>query len=720
MCSADQPCIGCSAAAPEESYIFDTDGILVGPVIKPPPVLALRPCSLSTLNGSWLIQLEDEPGIIRTAVRGLMRIEVGSASLRISGDVYAVRRRFPPVPVPFPFTPVGPGTDTAPAAPTYPSFPPAQYSWYFRSTGVTYSGGELHFDLVRHLWDRTSQQFTSTDTGVMTLTCRRSLLVPAGTPASMTGFLRVGGRTWKVTATKTSDFYRGCSVEVDVMTSRTWPESATTGLGVMTDFRQVYASAGWDVTVSVDELDVPADASLTVAELESLITGHRGAGSGERWRLWLLVGSAQGGLFGLMFDDDTVPREGAVGFADATLTADPRIAPSAQNQALNNVPAAFLRTMVHEAGHAFNLFHPKHDIHNPPIGVEIMNQTGDVIGFATSSQTYPGNASFAFAPHDRDSLIHSPDPQVRPGWKNFGWGHGDLSVGLPTPADGVGFAVADDSEGIEVRLVVPTQVYVGEYVIAALTLTNTGSAPRAVTARLNLAEGDVRLLRVGPTGHSEAIRDVVVACGPRPMTELAPGSSVTAYLQIFYTSVGVTFDNPGRHQVVAEVEVDAFTTGRSAPVTLDVRPASTTTELDIAGATLVPDVGRAIAIGDFGAHDDARALLTGVAEQHSDSDTGAACALVMVNALGGRHVNYRTGFTRDAEPDDAAHFLDLAVKGRSAERLLELAVTVASPVEKSAPVVADTLARVKRTRKAKVDVDRASMIATGFGGEQTD
>lgn len=215
MCIADQPCAGCSAAAPEESYIFDTDGILVGPVIKPPPVLALRPCSLSTLNGSWLIQLEDEPGIIRTAVRGPMRIEVGSASLRISGDVYAVRRRFPPVPVPFPFTPAGPGADSAPAAPTYPSFPPAQYSWYFRSTGVTYSGGELHFDLVRHLWDRTSQQFTSTDTGVMTLTCRRSLLVPAGTPASMTGFLRVGGRTWKVTATKTSDFYRGCSVEVD-------------------------------------------------------------------------------------------------------------------------------------------------------------------------------------------------------------------------------------------------------------------------------------------------------------------------------------------------------------------------------------------------------------------------------------------------------------------------------------------------------------------------
>ena len=112
----------------------------------------------------------------------------------------------------------------------------------------------------------------------------------------------------------------------------------------------------------------------------------------------------------------------------------PRIAANARNQPLNNVPAAFLRTLVHEAGHALNLFHPKHDVHQPPIGTEIMNQTGDVIGFATSANPYPRNAAFVFSGHDRTSLIHSPDPQVRPGWKNFGWGHGSLSAGLPRPS----------------------------------------------------------------------------------------------------------------------------------------------------------------------------------------------------------------------------------------------------------------------------------------------
>ena len=103
---------------------------------------------------------------------------------------------------------------------------------------------------------------------------------------------------------------------------------------------------------------------MTNAELEVLLTGHRQPSTSEDWRLWMLVGSAQGTLFGIMFDDDTVPREGAAGFVDATLSNDPVIAASARNQPLNNVPAAFLRTLVHEAGQAFNLFHPKHDVHH--------------------------------------------------------------------------------------------------------------------------------------------------------------------------------------------------------------------------------------------------------------------------------------------------------------------------------------------------------------------
>ena len=482
------------------------------------------------------------------------------------------------------------------------------------------------------------------------------------------------------------------------MVNRHFPVSATIGSGAIATFRSIYATAGWDVTVVPDEIKIPDDPSLTNAELETLLAGHRQPFTGENWRLWLLVGSSQGDFFGIMFDDDTVPREGAAGFADARLGNDTVIAAAARNQPLNNVPAAFLRTLVHEAGHAFNLFHPKQDVHRSvdPIGIEIMNQTGDVIGFATAANPYPNNAAFVFSEHDRLSLVHSPDPQVRPGWKNFGWGHGSLSAGLPVPVDVAGLAVPGGDEGLTLSVRMPQQAFVGEYITAEVVLTNTGDQPRHVTGLLTLAEGDLVFLRTSPRGELDHILDVAVACGPRPMVLLNPGESVTSHVQVFFTTQGVTFDTPGRHTVVAQLDTDPVTTVYSTPVTVDIRTPASETELDISGKTLSSGVGRALALGDFAKDDAARAILTHLAESHADTDTGAASALVMANSLARSFTDFTGDTTRAADPPESERFLDLAVSGRSVQRAMELAVTVASPTEKDAPVVADTLARIRQ------------------------
>jgi hypothetical protein len=415
-----------------------------------------------------------------------------------------------------------------------------------------------------------------------------------------------------------------------------------------------------------------------------------------------------------MFDQDQVPREGAVGFADATLPDGPTIEASARNKPLDEVPAAFIRTLVHEAGHAFNLFHPKHDVHNPPIGTEIMNQTGDVMGFATVANPYPRTATFGFAEHDRISLVHAPDPQVRPGWKPFGWGHGSLSSGLPEPTDAAGLVNADDAVGMVLELKLPEEVYVGEYVVAEVTLRNVGDEPRETSKHLNLAEGDLRLLHALPTGQIEQVLDIVVACGPRETTVLQPGQSLTSLMQVFFTSEGVTFQEPGVHLVRAEFDLGGRTSVRSARSTVRVRMAGSGEERDIAGATLDRGVSRALALGDFGRDDNARGRLAAVAEAHHEHDTGAACALVLANSLARQHVDYRRADTRAAEPGDAKHFLDLAMQGRSAAQVVELAVTVACPVERDAPVVAEALSRGKRARKPQDDLDRAGSIAQDF------
>ena len=719
-------------------YVFDEQGNLVdtgapapplpvpsfGPMLPvPPPVLSppfpppitARACPISTLDGSWLVEFAPQGGPASpvfplTHIRGPMRIEVGAASLRISGDIYARR---------MPFAPNGPVAPGPPRAmPWYPQLPMTQYVWYFRSTGCTYAAGQLQFTFERRLWDRAARTFTATDAGRMTLTCRRPLgLGPRITRLRpMTGSATIGGRTYHVTATKTSTMYRGCAVEVDAMTNRQWPATASMCTGAAVGFRSVYATAGWEVQVTVDDTALPEDPQLSVPELQTLIAGHETpATDPSQWRMWLLVGSAQGTLFGLMFDDDAAPREGAVGFADPQFGNDPTIAPFARNQPLGAVPLAFLRTLVHEAGHALNLFHPKHDVHAPPIGTSIMNQTGDVMGFATTANPYPCNATLEFDDHSRTSLIHAPDPQVRPGWLNFGWGHGSLSSGLPEPVDADGLRNIEEAADLRLDLVLPASIVVGEYVIAEVTLTNAGDAPREVTTLLNLSEGDLQLRRQTPDGRLDQVRDIVVGCGPRPFVTLAPGESLTGRAQVFYTSVGHTFTAPGQHLVEAELDGgDGLTVVRSGPVRVQVRMPVSEAEQAIADATLDRGVGRALALGDFVVDEAAQEKLTAVAEGHADSDTGAACALVLANSLARPLSGREEEAARPAQPEAARRYLDLAVQGRSAQRVAELATTVASSVDKDAPVVEQALTRMRRARKGAADMERAEAVVADF------
>jgi hypothetical protein len=248
--------------------------------------------------------------------------------------------------------------------------------------------------------------------------------------------------------------------------------------------------------------------------------------------------------------------------------------------------------------------------------------------------------------------------------------------------------------------------------------------PRTVTTLINLSEGDLVFLHTPPDRSLEHLVDVAIGCGPRPTTVLQPGESIRGHVQVFFTNQGVTFTEPGRHTVAAQLEVDPVTTVRSAPVTVDVRGPASDAEVDISAKTLTPGVGRAIALGDFATDAAARAVLTDLAEQHSDTDTGAAGALVLANALARSFTDVRARGVRDAAPDEAAHFLELALQGRSPERVAALAVTVASPTEKNAPVVADTIAALRSRTKsgarsaAGKDVAAAERIAEDFVSPQ--
>ncbi|MDP8931028.1 MAG: hypothetical protein M3O70_21255 [Actinomycetota bacterium] len=663
-------------------------------------------CSLTTLNGSWYLRFPRVWPFPFQGLRGVLRIEANPTQLRVSGDIY--RKRPPTTGSPF----AVPEEEIALPAEAlliqrnwYPQFPQDEYAWYLRSTGVTYSGGVLNVPFERHLWSSSQQAFTATDTGWLRLTCHHHVLRKALFPrptVRITGHVLVGGKAYPVEAVKTSPYYRGCHVEVDVMANRNWPTTASHGGGTVS-FTGVYRAHGLDFQAVVSQTDIPEQASLTVANLHTLLTTHReAAGAPGVWRLWLFVGSrlGTGNTYGLMFDQDAPHREGAVGFGDATLPDENYVEASARGQTLNAVPSAFLRTLVHEAGHAFNLYHPKHDVHAPPIGRTIMNQTGDVMGFASSSDPYPGNAQFAFNDHNAPSLVHSPDPQVAPGWRDFGWGHGSLWGGAAEPTDVGGLAdtVSTDT-GLHLELRLPARTVRGEILVAGVTVTNLDEVPRAVTAGLNLAEGDLRMVVEQPSGDTVELRDVVLLCGPRRMIEVQPGDLISGALQLFYTNQGFAFDQPGLYRVTAVLDVGdgSGQTLHSEPQELEVGLPVDQQERDLAELSIDQDVGLAVAFGDTGGNEAVEERLRACMDEFSDRDSGAVAALVLANSFSRPVIDIAQG-TVEREPDSsqAQSALDQAMEGRAVGDVARLAVATASPAEPDAPVLDALLDRIRQ------------------------
>jgi hypothetical protein len=690
-----------------------------------------NPCPVGALNGSWYLQMTPRGPHTLVEIRGPMRIEVAAPKLRVSGDVY-VRR---PVALGVPIEVLKPITDKPLlfGRNWYPHFPFDQYSWYFRSVGVTYQQGSLVFKFERHLWNRTRQEFikndnTGKDTGFMKLQCAANTFTHPSLPQPtlrMTGTAQVGGETYDVVATKTSPFYRGCAVEVDAMTNRGFPLSATAADGTAVSFTGIYRTAGMDCAVTVDRTDLSDDPQLTSIELQTALTTNRRPMDKEVWRLWVLVGSAQGGLFGIMFDDVEPFREGTAGFFDPRFGELPTLSPEAHNRRLGEVPAAFLRTLVHEAGHAFNLFHPKHDVHGVPLGTTIMNQTGDVMGFATAASPFPGNITFAFDDHNRTSLIHSPDPQVAPGWKRFGWGHGSLSSGIAEPVDAAGLLHSGPSAPIDdlmLELFVPDTVFRGQFVTARFVLTNRGAEARRVTSALNLSEGDLRLLVSPPAEELHDVRDVIMACGDRAFVTLQPGDSLTGNAQIFYTNLGHTFRQTGRYFVSAELHLGDIqgTTVASTPVTVVVR-APHDEEERIARLTMDLGVGRAFAFGDYGLDEEAREKLERLADDFGHTETGSAAALTLANASQRSLRDLYSGeVLRAANPEGAEARFRTVADARDAKTLVRLATAVAAPTEADAPVLSQAASYLEGAAAGAVPAGAADAAgaADGSGASQ--
>lgn len=650
------------------------------------------------ITGSWFVQFLPLTPAAGLAVRGPVRIDGPVANPRISGDIY-----------------VGADTNSVSSGGSvetmpdnslvigenwYPAFPQSQYSWYFRGVEATVDGDELQAVIERHVWDPALSRFVQTDMGGIILTLQSAPVAWPNLPKPapiMSGEALIAGETVRVVAIKTSEYYRGCIVEVDVMENRRWPDSASDAFGTRSfTFDSIFRDAGLDFATRISDIDIPDDATLSPLELNTLLSTHREPTSmADAWRLWLLIGSswqANPGVLGIMFDSTPPHREGTVGFFDPRLSASPIIQEDARGKKLGEVDLAFLRTLVHEAGHAFNLFHPKDDAHTVQVDTTIMNQTGDVLGFATPARPYPSNASMHFNEHNLASLIHGPDPQTKPGWLPFGWGHhSSISTGIeePTGLFGLNSGNLVDKD-LDLDLDLPREIHRGEVVVANLTLRNLSGQELEVSNALNIAQDDLEIVAISPDGKKLLPRDVVKVCGAGDVISLAPSDVIVNAVQLFFNNGGFTFSQVGVYQVWARFRPyeNPRVFVESARITVNVRNSVTRKEQELETMMLDEDVGLGVAFGDFGANAKVEKTMKKVAERYEGTDTGLICAMVSSNSLAKPHMNARTGeICRAADEDLAGSILDSALAQLSSEKAFRLSMATVTPRDARAPLL---------------------------------
>jgi hypothetical protein len=415
----------------------------------------------------------------------------------------------------------------------------------------------------------------------------------------------------------------------------------------------------------------------------------------EAWRMWVLVGSSwqdSPGTLGIMFDSEPPHREGAIGFFD------PRFPPSSTsdeniwNKKVGEVDLAFLRTLVHEAGHTLNLLHPKDDAHGVQIGTTIMNQTGDIQQQATADNRFPNNVSMSFNDHNRTALIHAPDPQVKPGWLRFGWGHhSSVSIGIEEPMGLAGLNTGTiPMSDLELTLELPKEVHRGEVVVANLTLTNTTDRSLDVSNALNLAQDDLEIVAIGPDHRKRMPRDVVKICGVHDIVTLAPGDEIESSIQLFFNNGEFTFSHIGTYEVWARFRAtgDPRRIVESKPQFVEVRSSVTRKEQELETLMLDQTVGLSVAFGDFGADRTLEKKMKKIAGLYEGTDTGAVCAMVVSNSLGKAHRDVRTGeVCRKADKSGAEATLKAALTKLSSKKALRLAMATVSPRSTQAPLL---------------------------------
>jgi hypothetical protein len=217
---------------------------------------------------------------------------------------------------------------------------------------------------------------------------------------------------------------------------------AVTGSSGNEYFTTVFATAGWDLSVSSGG-EVPLPGSLVGVQnpntcwssqnshtLMQTVPGYNPGDLDTVWRAHLLVvPAALGCSRGRMFDNgpselNNIKREGAVTHShDGYPPADSANFGAAENGLQKDFPRAFLRSASHEVGHTFNQIHQELEggednsiMTTHPAWLMCSRPQGKRFRTTSTSASTPGSAGissiYLIPPCAPDTHAHLFDPEV--------------------------------------------------------------------------------------------------------------------------------------------------------------------------------------------------------------------------------------------------------------------------------------------------------------------
>ena len=395
--------------------------------------------------------------------------------------------------------------------------------------------------------------------------------IPEAPLAATVHILRWGSLETTYLCEKKSDYLRTIDLEIDRISGTKLPRTfLSTTLGerppnlppLDLSIAHAYRRAGIDMRlISDSEVFSPAEAGNDLKwdedELHHAMENHFSQWRDEpQWKLYLLVAThhrlyPDRTITGIMYDshyrdpNDPYPRQGVAAFYSSMTSVWNHLSPE-------DFDRNYLRTCVHEMGHALNLVHSFDQ--DRASSATWMNYPWryphgyDLPSGWDGTRDFWQDFRFEFDLDELRHLRHQALMDVIPGGAGFGSSGHDVAA--PTAA------ALRQQQAAPIALYVRTRPerYLFDFaepVTVELKLKNQTDAPAIVPDMLNPEFGMLALFIRDPKGQIHPFRSLFRLCGEARRTELPAGGKLYESVFVAYGADGFYFEEPGEYQIWA-------------------------------------------------------------------------------------------------------------------------------------------------------------------------